>query len=195
MVCALAATVVMSGGCPQGSPPPPADTDGPQDSADPPVPSSICEQIGGDDGVDDTAGAAEACPEETADGVRIDWYPVWPLERTRPGSAFFNTKNLLREEVEVEYQATAKMVDRDETFPLRFREPRRVYAPLGGGMTGMDLQLGVNLGALTEGEIEIEIEARLLRPTQTPMVQMSRVVVLTKHDEDGYIYDIDLVEW
>ncbi|MCA9705602.1 MAG: hypothetical protein KDK70_07135 [Myxococcales bacterium] len=108
---------------------------------------------------------------------------------------FFDTRNLLREEVEVEYQATARMVEGGEPFSLRFREPRRSLGPLRGGMTDMDLQLGVDLGVLTEGEIEIEVSARLVRPTQTPMTEMSRVVVTTKHDDDGYIYDIDFVEW
>jgi hypothetical protein len=163
----------------------------------PGVPSSICEQVGGlDETADEGAGAsAPECPEVTGDAIRIEWYPDRVVKRRSRSSVFFNAKNLLREQVEIEYEATAQMVGRDESFSIRLPQPQRTFDPLGGGVTELDLQLGVTLDVLTEGEVEIMVAARLLRPTQTTMVEMSRVVVSTKLDDDGYIYDIDYLEW
>jgi len=193
------AVAVFLSGCPQlpegtGS----GGSEGPPPEEPSPVPSSICDPLG-PEGADETADGEglvdEACPEVTGDAIRVEWYPDVVIKRYARSSVFFNTKNLLREQVEVEYQATARMVDRDEVFDLRLRRHQRTYGPIGGGSTEMDLQLGVNLNVLTEGEIEIKVSARLLEPVRTPMVEMSRVVVTTKHDEDGYIYDIDYLEW
>ncbi|MCX4244046.1 hypothetical protein [Paraliomyxa miuraensis] len=167
----------------------------PQETVDPPavVPSSICDP---GEGLDESGAVmGDECPEVTGDAIRIDWYPERVIKRQARSSIFFNAKNLLRERVEVEYEATARMVGRDDAFAIRIAQPQRTFDPIGGGVTQLDLQLGHALNVLTEGDVEVRVSARLLRPTETPMIEMSRVVVTTKLDDDGYIYDIDFVEW
>lgn len=189
-------STVLLAGCPQL--PEGAGSSGSEGSEAPPgVPRSICDPVDGvDESADAGAGAgASECPEATGDAIRIEWYPDVVVKRRSRSSVFFNAKNLLREPVEVEYEATARMVGRDESFTIRLPQPQRTFDPLGGGVTELDLQLGVSLDVLTEGEVEVTVAARLLRPAETPMIEMSRVVVTTKLDEDGYIYDIDYVVW
>lgn len=200
MIAVATVMVLGLGGCPQGPEASESGSDGPpEETAEPPpaVPVSVCEQLDSADGADDTAGAGAgaACPEVTGHAIRVEWYPDVVVKRQSRSSVFFNAKNLLREQVEVEYEATARMVGSHDSFSFRIAQPRRTFDPIGGGLTQLDLQLGVALNVLTEGDVEVSVAARLLRPVETPMVEMSRVVVTTKLDDDGYIYDIDYVEW
>jgi len=186
---ALFAVALLFGGCPPptSDTPPVVSTSAPSENPpEPAIPGSVCEHLSAGGGLDESAGAAQCpTPQVTADAVRIDWRSPPRTHLRRPSLLPFTTKNLLQEEIRVEYEFD---VEGRHNWPLPippyFRD--RTFSPGGGGVTEVNLQLPFSINAVEPDEpSDLVISARLLSPVTTEMEEISRVTFVGQLDERG----------
>jgi len=159
------------------------------------VSGSVCANVSADEGegADETNGA-QACPEAVDDALRMGWSNGHTFRNRSRSCVHFMARNLLDEEIQVEYEASANMVGSDVSreLPMPPHEKIRTYAPGDSEVTELNLQIAYDFNVLEDGEwVEVHVRGRLLSPVETPMMELPTVEVISRLDEYGRIDDID----